>query len=260
MRIELDKERQKRLTQRYWRLIRTAFVKCRQGVVDMSEHTDPGRLKVHVSTLMNPKPMKELILQLWSEVGGEVGQYIEVLLTTRKSKSIILETKAPKKSDWNDKMKIYASERSLKKVESIMTTEQEAINKVIDSVIQESLDEGLGIIDTRRLLTRDLEGEEMLSMENWQAQRIAMTEVGSAQNTASFMAAQENSEGVKKLWMFIPGLKTFREEHKQYEEDGPQDMDYDYDTVDGGLQYPGDPDGTAEQVINCYCSIGYEVD
>jgi hypothetical protein len=71
------------------------------------------------------------------------------------------------------------------------------------------------------------------------------------------MAAQENSEGVSKVWMFIPGMKTFREKHQEFEAMGPQPMDHEYAP---GLKYPGDENGSAEEVINCYCSISYEVD
>jgi len=85
-----------------------------------------------------------------------------------------------------------------------------------------------------------------------------MTEVGGASNTGSFMAAQENSEGVKKEWIHIPGLKTSRDNHAGFESMGPVEMDYEYAP---GLKYPGDPDcNDPEEIINCYCSIGYVIE
>lgn len=257
--IKPDIQEQKRLTNKYWRLTRQTFVKCRQAVIDHAEHTDPERLKIHISTLLNSEPMKEHVINLWGEVGGIFAQDIESILLLKKGVITEYEIKAKKKpTKWDERMKRYAAERSIKKIESIMSVEAEAINKVIDKVIQTSLDKGLGIIETRRQLVNDLAGEEMLAMENWQAQRIAMTEVGSAQNTASYLAAKENSEGVKKQWQFIPGMKTFRENHQQFDAMGPQDMNYEYSQ---GLKFPGDPDcSDPSEVINCYCSHYFEVD
>lgn len=259
MKIIPDIQEQKRLTKRYWRLTRQTFVKCRQAVIDRAVITDPERLKAIVPDILNSKPMEELIVNLWGECGGQIANDIETLLTAKKSGDLNFETKAPKKKGkWDERMKIYAAERSQKKIVKIMSTEVEAINKVIDQVIQTSFDKGLGIIETRKLLTNDLAGEEMLSMENWQAQRIAMTEVGSAQNTASYLAASENSEGVKKQWQFIPGLKTFRENHQQFDAMGPVEMSYEYAP---GLKHPGDPDcDDPAEIINCYCSQYWEVD
>ena len=263
MRITIDSDKRKFFEKKVWRSTRKAFVKCRQALVDHSGDTDPERLKLFSSYFLDIKPMTEHINQVWGDIGGRYGYDTEKKLKSLKSKTPEMELKADAKklTEWKEKMKKYSAERSLAKVKAIMTTEQEAINRVIDSVIQESLDQGLGIIETRRLLTHDLSGEKMLEMENWQAQRIAMTEVGSAQNTGSFEAAQENSEGVKKVWLFIPGKKTFREEHAAFgaEDDstGGRGMDEEYAP---GLQYPGDPNGTAEEIINCYCTIGYEVE
>lgn len=76
-------------------------------------------------------------------------------------------------------------------------------------------------------------------------------------NTASFKEAQE-VEGVKKIWMFIPGLDNFNEKHKSYEAMGPVNMDYEYSP---GLKYPGDPHcKNPEETEGCICSIGYQVD
>jgi mRNA-degrading endonuclease HigB of HigAB toxin-antitoxin module len=256
MKIIPNEALKRSLIRKYFRETRKVLVKVRQEIVAQAEHSSPEQLKSMIPYLLQRQAMSDHLVKIWEDVGSGFAFDTEKKITKGKEKSKADDE--AKLADWKRKMRAYASERSLIKAQAILTTEQEAINRVIDSVIKETLDEGLGILESRKLLLHDLQGEEMLTMEKWQAQRIAMTEVGGAQNTASFEAAQENSEGVKKFWMFIPGLKTFREEHKGYEELGAVDMDYDFDTVDGGLQYPGDPDGTAEQVINCYCSIGYD--
>jgi hypothetical protein len=252
--IELDDRLRKKLARKYWLLTRRTLVKCREAVVNLSEFTDPDRLKDRVHDLLNDEPMKKLIIDLWGDVGGMYAKDIDTLLGAKKNNGVKIETKAPRK-DWNELMKKYAAERSLKKLQSIMNTEEEAINAVIDQVIQKSLDKGLGIAETRTLLKKDLTGEALTSIENWQAQRIAVTEVGSAQNTGAYLASKEYSNEVKKQWVFIPGAKSFRDNHRGFEAEGLKDMDYEYVS---GLKHPGDPNGSAEEVINCYCSYYLE--
>lgn len=260
MRVEPSISLKNKLYKRYWRTTRQLFAAIRQPIIDRSEHTDPANLKALLPVLLQPEPMQKHIDAMWSKIGGKY--YYDTASKLKSGKESIpeMEYKIDKEklTAAEQRMYLYSNARSLQKTKSIMTTYEESINRVIDSVIQESLDEGLGIIESRRLLTHDLKGEEMLQMENWQAQRISMTEIGSAQNTGSFEAAQDNKEGVLKHWIFIPGMKTFREEHQGFDVMGDVEMDYEYAP---GLQYAGDPDcNDAEEVINCFCSIGYSVD
>jgi len=255
MRIIPNDTVNKRYVKKYWRELRKTLVLTRAGVLDRAEHVDPERLKEYLPALLDSKPMKEQIINLWGEVGGKFGNDTQNMLKAKKAEIAGIEFKSDK-DQWTEKMRKYSAQRTAKKVEAIMSTESEAINKVIDSVLERSLTDGLGIPETRRLM-RDSLDEELTTIENWQAQRIAMTEVGSAQNTSSYLAAQENSEGVKKIWMFMPGMKTFRENHQGFEEMGPVEMDYEFAP---GLTYPGDPNGAAEEVINCYCTIAYETE
>lgn len=259
MRITPDIEKRKFFERKVARLTKRVLVRCRQSVIDLSQHTDPDRLKQHIAFLLNPEPMQKHLDEVWGMVGGRFGYDTEKLLRKRKSVIPDMETKAADDlKKWENKMRAYSAERSLAKAKREMTTVQKSINKVIDLVIQKSLDDGLGILDTRKLLTNDLVGDVMLEMEKWQADRIAMTEVGSAQNTGSFMAVSEDPEGVKKVWMFIPGRKTFRENHQQFEADGPQAMDHEYFP---GLKYPGDPEcEDGSETINCFCSITYSTE
>ena len=248
------------MERKYWREGRKALALSRQPVLDHAQNVTPEHLKAMVPRLLNSKPVNDYLVKLWAEVGGKFGYDTENAIKRQKSGNMALELKDDRLTEWQKRMGIYAAERSIQKTGGIMTAQTEAINRVIDGVIQESVDNGLGIAKTRKLLVDSLEGDTLTSIENWEAQRIAMTEVGSASNTASFDAAKDAGVNVQKVWMFIPGLKTFRPEHQGYEAMGPQDMDYNYDTEGGELQYPGDENGTAEQVINCYCSIAYETE
>ena len=252
--IQINDRLMKRYAKGYWRQFQRALAVSRAAIVERSEILSPEELKQRVETLLNPEPVMSVMMDAWMKVGGKFGYDTHSKIRAKKSGVPPMEYKADELEIWEGKMRKYASERSLSKLGAIMTTEQEAINGVIDNVIAQVAKDGLGIPETRSLMKRMLR-DELLQIENWQAQRIAMTEVGSAANTGSYEAANE-VEGVKKQWMFIPGLKTFRASHQGFEAEGPKDMNYEYAP---GLRHPGDVNGSAEHVINCYCSIGYIV-
>ncbi len=87
--------------------------------------------------------------------------------------------------------------------------------------------------------------------ESFRAETIARTEVGSAQNFGR-LAEMEQQNVEKKIWIAI--FSDTREDHK--EADG-QVVGRDDSFIVGGesLEYPGDPSGSAANVINCQCSV-----
>lgn len=84
---------------------------------------------------------------------------------------------------------------------------------------------------------------------------IARTEVHAAANYANQSAAEATELEMDKEWIaFIDGRE--RDAHRIA--DGqrvPMDEDFNVDGED--LEYPGDPSGSAENVINCRCVVGY---
>lgn len=86
----------------------------------------------------------------------------------------------------------------------------------------------------------------------WQAERIARTEVGSALNQASEVAVNELGIEVDKRW--VAGMDgRERESHAQANGEivGKDEV------FSNGLLYPHDPNGDAEEVINCRCVVQY---
>jgi len=261
MKIVQNIDARELLVKRYWKKTRRLFAALRKPLIDQAEHTDGDRLKLMIADLLNPEPMKDHIDGLWGRVGGKFAYDTESRIKPpEKYESIRLELKTAKEKlkTWEERMTAYSAERSLQKTKSIMTTEQEAINKVIDEVLQQGLDEGLAIPEIRKRMVKNLSGDAITEIENWQAERIARTEVISAGNTGSFEAAQENKEGVKKEWSTSGyGSPRVRDSHLFYESLGPVEMDYNYNRSTS-LQFPGDPDCTlAEEVINCMCAVQY---
>jgi uncharacterized protein with gpF-like domain len=87
------------------------------------------------------------------------------------------------------------------------------------------------------------------------AQTIARTEAHQAANVAAVNIARHSGIPLKKRWAASKGERT-REAHR--EADGQTVAQHEPFIVDGEpLMYPGDPNGRAENVINCRCMVVY---
>jgi HK97 family phage portal protein len=83
---------------------------------------------------------------------------------------------------------------------------------------------------------------------------IARTEVIGASNAGSRYAAQQTGLPLEKEWISTRDKRT-RESHDELDgEKRPMDEPY-----SNGLLFPGDPSGTAKEVIQCRCTEGYNV-
>lgn len=87
--------------------------------------------------------------------------------------------------------------------------------------------------------------------------RIVRTESLTAMNTAKQISFDESDIKVNKEWI-LGGSANHRIEH--VEMDGVQVPNNEKFTLPSGekLKYPGDPNGSAGEIINCSCSFGYK--
>ena len=81
----------------------------------------------------------------------------------------------------------------------------------------------------------------------------------SASNQASEFAADSTGYDYLKFWS-TSGLPNIRETHLEAEKysDDKGGLKPD-ETFPNGLLYPGDPNGAAEEVINCRCTLMHEI-
>lgn len=128
------------------------------------------------------------------------------------------------------------------------TTRQQVVNAV-----ERGYADGLG---------QDGVADYILSLvpefSRYRAEMIARTETHGAANYGAGRAARETNLPLKREWISSRDERT-RETHR--EADGQiVGMDDAFDVGGSRLMFPGDPDGPAEEVINCRCAIGYIVD
>lgn len=131
----------------------------------------------------------------------------------------------------------------------------ETTKAFILKVLAEGVANGWGIDKiVRTLRTSDLTKQR--------AQLIARTETTKAMNTGAMMAAAAGNVAVRKQWVSAQDNRTRRLPRDQFDHlhmNGAIvefDEPFIVDSKDGGgqLQYPGDPAGSAGNVINCRCA------
>jgi SPP1 gp7 family putative phage head morphogenesis protein len=119
--------------------------------------------------------------------------------------------------------------------------------KDIQKVLKQAISDGWGIEKTVRELKDN-------SITKYRAQMIVRTESVAAMNYAQLKVASEKPYETTKRWIAVEDKRT-RLAHTHAGVDGEvRDLN---EPFSNGLQFPGDPDGPAAQVINCRCTMSY---
>lgn len=134
-------------------------------------------------------------------------------------------------------------------------TKEQYIN-VIREATGTAVDMGLGAPQTARMI-RNMVEDRMGEIALYRAERIARTEIVSASNMGSLEGAVNSQASVKKRWL-TSGLAGVRPTHMDAELQGAIDLNQTFTVGNDQLQYPGDVNGSPEEVINCRCTIIYE--
>lgn len=149
--------------------------------------------------------------------------------------------------------KLYAD-----RIVTITNTTKDRINSVLQEVMTEGELNGYGV-DKTAMNLRDALKNNFRGNARARAKVIAQTEMISASNQASSYAADSTGLEYRKYWStsHLPGI---RPSHIQAEQDSIQRGGLKKDERhSNGLLYPGDPAGSAEEIINCRCSEIYEI-
>lgn len=144
------------------------------------------------------------------------------------------------------------------KVTEIAGTTHKQAMAVINAATQQAVIDGLDQAATGAMIRRQM-ATRSAALSVARSRVIARTETHNASQAATQLAAQETGLPMKKEWIASRSdTERARDDH----------LDADRQIVPlnalflvGGeeLEYPGDPTGSAENVINCRCAVGYHV-
>lgn len=130
----------------------------------------------------------------------------------------------------------------------------------IQQYLLKSVEEGLTMQETIKLL-------RTAGITNYRAEMIARTETGRAANIGSMVGTASTGLVTVKEWIAARDNRTRRVPRDMFDHfhmDGikiPFDEKFNVKTKNGGFEpmlHPCDPSGSAGDVINCRCTLGYE--
>lgn len=169
-------------------------------------------------------------------------------LATRQIKSRRIERKA----DTFDRLVAeWIAREALRKATLIANTDRDEVMEAISG----GLGEGLGTEEIARNIRR------VSQLTPYRAATIARTETHAAATFGSIESVREAEQelGIKMLKRWLPTLDArTRDAHAAMSNHPPIPLDEKF-TVGGELMdRPGDPSGSAENVIGCRCAVVYE--
>lgn len=151
--------------------------------------------------------------------------------------------------EWIARVIQYLRTNGLQMAANITDTMKEDIIKILSKAV----DEGWGIDET----VRQLQTRYVLP----RAAVIARTEINRASNVGHTIAAQSLPYEVNKKWIAAKDERT-RKSHRHVNGHVVDENGYFEVPLKGGgkeqMLFPGDPNGSAENVINCRCRVIYQ--
>jgi hypothetical protein len=206
-----------------------------------------------IDIYFNDVLLERALTRLWQETGEEFRiDNVEAILV----KSINPSTWASLLSQW------IATTGGQKIVEINRFTKAYVLRK-LRPVLNQGVQEGLGIPEIARNIIAGVK-EYQGAFAKYRAVRISRTEIVGMSNRSSLMSAESAglTGRIKKRWLPFLDERT-RESHAEMENYPAIELNDDFivNRSDGGtdrMQYPGDPNGSAGNVIFCRCTVIYE--
>lgn len=148
---------------------------------------------------------------------------------------------------WLKKVLEYVRVHSEAKISKITRTHYNDIVRVATNAVQLGIDEGWGMDKIARVISK-----EQGLIDGWKALRIARTETVAASNYGGLLGAEDLPGSKVKVWI-SSFTTTSRDDHMAMEgvEVGINEP---FIVAGEELMYPGDPSGSAGNIINCRCA------
>ena len=196
-----------------------------------------------------PKLVAKMIVDIWTRTGKHFIKQTRDDIGARRKQMEWFEVV----DYWVQLVQSFVTNIFVTKVVGINQTTIDAIQKFIN----EGIEEGWSIDK----IADEIASGTVSNIDAARARTIARTETIGASNAGSIEGAKSMGiDGLKKYWIVALDGRE-RDTHRDVSiltSETPIPID-DYFTVGGSsLQYPGDPSGGAEEVINCRCAIAYK--
>lgn len=240
------KNERRRLTHEMYaiRRINRAFRTQLETVMSAVNESGAGAVLATLPSFIDKEQLTGAFIDIYSRVGSD---FAEQVFEGMKSALPQIERKdmAGVRDHWRDHMDAFVRTKAGKRITQINKT---TLERVRDTLTQ-AHNEGLGIDEIARSMSQST------AFSTARSRTIARTEIVSASNEGNLMGARETGLELKKMWIATPDERT-RQAH--WDADGGETELNGKFIVDGEqMDYPGDVNGSAGNVINCRCAVSF---
>lgn len=187
-------------------------------------------------------PMEQAYLKVYQEVGVSFAK--RTLTTLEADRSI--KQQSNQVDLWLNFMRDFTLTKAGERITNVSLNSLDIVRKVLNEGVQE----GLGVQEIARNMRR-----KWTELSRFRSELIARTEVIGASNRGSLLGAESTGLDLKKSWLSTRDNRT-RDAH--FAADGQVVGLHERFNVGGEmLEYPGDPAGSGDSVINCRCTVTY---
>lgn len=164
-----------------------------------------------------------------------------------------------KSFDWQNRLSEWFDVNGAEKVKVIYATTIDKTRELIAKALPLA-NSGASVDEVQTLIKKDIEASGGVISEG-RARTIARTEVVGASENATYQSMRAENLNVEKQW--LTGGANIRETHMAQEDLGWVPMDYEYRLAANRgftdlMMHPHD-NGSAENVVNCKCTLIYRV-
>lgn len=264
-------ERRRRKRERYYaQLFGQAIADQVRPVIQLFERGEnPFYILNNIGIIVTEKPLFDAMVSLYFQVSREFGEITQNELEDNKS-GYIIENIETKRIDFGSDMWLNIVRGYVQNVvgEKITWMTETTRNWVLSNV-QAGIDQGYTSGQSIQTMADNIASTmraKFGEFAEYRAVRIARTEIVGASNWGSLTTAKSAVVPLTKLW--IPARDSnVRQSHRNVKAVAIGDM-FSLEAIisptgrvlapAASLEYPGDPNGPAGQVINCRCAVGYQ--
>ncbi len=244
-----DKRREQRRQERLMRLLERRFGRLFRAEIDRASVEMLKAFKATGSAPYLPLSHKQNIRALYKALAlVSIEVFGERIMDQGKALGLVVETK-----DFSEFFERVAAEYIQSEgIRQRITSVTETTRTQMIDYIAAGQAEGVGTAEIARNI------EKLLPPKlRFRAALIARTETHGAANVGADQAARATGLNLQKEWIAARDERT-RSAHANA--DGQvRDMDMAFDVGGDRLMFPGDPNGSAANTINCRCAVSHIV-
>jgi SPP1 gp7 family putative phage head morphogenesis protein len=234
-------------------MLRALKVQTDEFKVRLRKCDTPEEINYQASKSVDSEPITKAMQSIYVKTGKHFA--VKTYNGLTKSKQMKRVTQPVTEDYWFDYMNRFVTAKLGQRIRWITGTTEDVFKDTCRRITSAGIETGASVETMAREIMAKLDVTQY-----YRAERIARTEVNTASNEASIAGAKATGLELVKEWMSFIDEKT-RDSHA-FMNGVTVGIDEKFEVPDAYgvidlMDYPLDPAGSASNVIECRCTIGY---